>query len=151
MVEDPKELLVGLLQGNIKVYEDDGVTEVPGVVSAAWYDKEIFKDYGWQVTVGPVVDARARVLDLGALHREYGERLQVSVWVLRKRGVNYTPERLRHDLIHEVDRILFKTINDPAPGVRHVNVSGWIDRDEPERGILRSIIIVEVEYLKERS
>jgi len=149
MVEDPKELIVGLLQGNIHVYDDDGV-EVPGVVSAAWPDERIFKNYGWQVTVGPVVDARARVLDLGAMHRGYVEALQVSVWVLRKRDVNYTPERLRHDLIHEVDRILFKAVNDPAPGVRHVNVSGWLDRDEPERGILRSILIVEVEYLKER-
>ncbi len=150
VVEDPKELLVGLLQGNIHVYDDDGV-EVPGIVSAAWYDKEIFKDYGWQVTVGPVVDARARVLDLGALHKEYSERLQVSVWVLRKRGVNYTPERLRHDLIHEIDRVLFKVVNDPTPEIRHVNLLGWLDRDEPERGILRSILVVGVEYQKARS
>ncbi len=149
MVEDPKELIVGLLQGNIHVYDDDGV-EVPGVVSAAWPDERIFKNYGWQVTVGPVVDVRASIIDVGALHREYVEHLQVSVWVQRKRDANYTPERLRHDLIHEVDRILFKAVNDPAPGVRHVNVSGWLDRDEPERGILRSILIVEVEYLKER-
>ena len=149
MVEDPKELLVGLLQGNIKVYDDDGV-EVPGVVSAAWPDERIFRRAAWHVTVGPVIDARARVIDLGALHKAYGERLQVSVWVLRKRGVNYTPERLRHDLIHEIDRILFKAINDPSPGVRHINLSGWMDRDEPERGILRSVLIVDIEYQKAR-
>jgi len=150
MVEDSKEVLVGLLQGNIHVYDDNKV-EVSGVVSAAWYDASIFKEHGWQVTVGPLVDVEARVMDLGALHKEYVEVLQVSVWVLRKRGVNYTPERLRHDLIHEIDRVLFKAINDPAPGIRHVNVSGWVDRDEPERGILRSVLIVEIEYLKERA
>jgi hypothetical protein len=149
MAEDPKELIVGLLQGNIHVYDDDNV-EVSGVVSAAWYDSAIFKEHGWQVTVGPLVDAEARVLDLGALHKGYAEFLQVSVWVLRKRGVNYTPERLRHDLIHEIDRVLFKAINDPSKKTKHVNLTGWVERDEPETGILRSDLTVVVEYEKER-
>ena len=146
---DPKELIVGLLRDNIHVYDDEGV-EVPGMVSAAWPDMRLFKDYGWHVSVGPVVDARASVLDIGASHKAYRERLQVSVWVHRRRGVNYTPERIRNDLIQEIDRILFQNIIDPAEGYDYVNVSGWLDRDEPERGILRSIIVVQVEYEKER-
>ena len=150
MVENPKELLVGLLQGNVHVY-DDGSMEVPGVVSGAWYDAAIFSDHGWQVTVGPTIDADARVLDLGAHHKGYDEAIQVTVWVLEKRGVDYTPERLRFSLIHEVDRVLLKAVNDPDPTVDHVNVSGWVDRDEPENGILRSDLTVLVEYQRARS
>lgn len=146
---NPKELLVGLLQGNIKVY-DDGGAEVSGIISAAWYDKDLFKDHGWQVSVGPTVNAGAMVIDLGAHHRDYDEAVQVTIWVLEKRGVNYTPERLRFDLVHEVDRVLFKVINDPAETIKHVNVSGWADRDEPENRILRSDLNVVVEYEKAR-
>ena len=150
MVVNPKELLVGLLQGNIHVYEDDDSTEVSGVVSAAWYDAEIFKDHGWQVSVGPTLVTVAEVMDLGAHHKDYDEAVKVTVWVLDKRGVNYTPERLRFDLIHEIDRVLFKVVNDPDPTIDHVNVSGWVDRDEPENGILRSDLTVVVEYQKTR-
>ncbi|MCD6479516.1 hypothetical protein J7L65_01870, partial [Candidatus Bathyarchaeota archaeon] len=149
---DPKKLLVDLLsdpEDGVKVYDDDGV-EVPGVISAAWYDEHIFKEADWQITVGPVAGARAEVLDIGAWHKAIREHIQLSIWVLRKREANYTPERLRRDLIQEVDRILFKAINNPGGGVGSINLSGWIDRDEPERGILRSILTVQVEYEKER-
>jgi len=149
-VENPKELLVGLLQGNIHVYEDDGSTEVSGVVSAAWFRRDLFRDHAWQVSVGPTVDAAADVMDLGAHRKGYTEALQVTVWVLEKRGVNYTPERLRFDLIHEIDRVLFKVVNDPAETIDHVNVSGWVDRDEPENRVLRSDLTVTVEYQKAR-
>ncbi|MFQ6054310.1 MAG: hypothetical protein ACE5OO_08805 [Candidatus Bathyarchaeia archaeon] len=151
MVENPKKLLVELLQGNIHVYEDDGLTEVPGVVSAAWYDAAIFEDHGWQVTVGPTVDADTQVMDLGAHHKAYDETVQVTVWVLEKRGVNYTPERIRGDLIHAVDERLLAVVNSPGGGISHLNVSGWVDRDEPENGILRSDLTVVVEYEKERA
>jgi len=144
---DPKRLIIRLLS-DVKVYDDDGV-EIPGVVSAAWPDEHIFKEADWQITVGPVAGARAEILDIGAWHKAVREHIQVSIWVKRKHEANYTPERLRRDLIQEVDRILFKAI-DNLSGVEGVNLSGWIDRDEPQRGILRSILTVQVEYEKER-
>jgi hypothetical protein len=150
MVESLKQRLVAILKDSILVKEDDGSTPVPGVVSAAWYDKAIFATVGWQVTVGPVVDAVARVQDLGAFHKEYEEAVSVSVWVLEKRGVNYTPERLRGDLVDQVDVILLSGINSPGGAFDHVNVSGWVDRDEPENGILRSDLTVVGYYQKTR-
>jgi len=149
----PKKLIISLLsdpQTGVKVYDDDG-SEVQGVISAAWYDERIFKDHGWQITVGPVIDAEAGILDIGAHHKGYTEFIQVSIWVLRKRGINYTPERLRRDLIQEVDRVLYAAVNDPGPGIDHINLSPWIERDEPERGILHSILTVEAHYLKQRA
>jgi len=149
---NPKKLIIDLLKdatNGVKVY-DDTPTLVPGVVSAAWYDKDIFATVGWQITVGPSLGSSARVMDLGALHKDYDDVLSVSIWVLEKRGVNYTPERLRFDLIHEVDRALYRVINDPISGIDHVNLSGWLDRDEPENEILRSDLTVVVEYRKSK-
>ncbi|GEM_PF-4778247 len=149
---DPKKLIVNLLsdpEDGVKVYDDEG-KPIPGRISAAWPDEHIFKEADWQITVGPVAGARATVLDIGARHKAIREHIQLSIWVLRKREANYTPERLRRDLIQEVERILFKAINNPGGGIEHINLSGWIDRDEPERRILRSILTVQVEYEKER-
>jgi len=143
-MSDPKQLLIQLLSG-VEVYDDEGYP-VPGVVSAAWPDEHIFKEADWQITVGPVAGARAEVLDIGARHKAIREHIQLSIWVLRRGEANYTPERLRRDLIREVERILFKAINNPGGDIEHINLSSWIDRDEPEHGILRSILTVQVEY-----
>jgi hypothetical protein len=144
----PKKVLVDLLRDDIKVYEDDGSTEVPGIASAAWYDKAAFKDHGWQVSVGPTIDADAKVMDLGAEHKDYDEDIQVTVWVLEKRDVSYTPERLRSDLVNEVDRILHDNVDLQIPCYDHVNASSWSDLDEGENKILRSDTRVNLEYIK---
>ena len=145
---DPKKLLVDLLsdpEDGVKVYDDEG-QPIPGRVSAAWPDEHIFKEADWQITVGPVAGARVEVLDIGARHKAIREHIQLSIWVLRRGEANYTPERLRRDLIREVERILFKAINDPGGDIEHINLSSWMDRDEPEHGILRSILTIQVEY-----
>ena len=149
---DPKRLIIDLLsdpEDGVKVYDDEG-QPIPGVISAAWYDEQIFKEADWQITVGPIAGARAEVLDIGARHKAIREHIQLSIWVKRKHEANYTPERLRRDLIQEVERILFKAINNPGGGIEHINLSNWIDRDEPQRRILRSILTIQVEYEKER-
>jgi hypothetical protein len=65
-------------------------------MNGAWYEKELFSaGHGWQVSVGPNVGTDARILDLGALHRKYVGVYAVNIWVLQKRNVSYTPERIR--------------------------------------------------------
>ena len=71
--------------------------------------------------------------------------------MLQKRGVNYTPERLRQDLVQEIDEILLKNAVDPSASFQFVNVSGWSERDEAENDVLRSDLTVEVEYERERA
>lgn len=148
---DLKRLIVSLLDGEIHVFEDDGVTEVPGVVSAAWYNDKIFSGHGWQVTVGPIIDVVARVSDLGALHKEYEEAIQVTIWVLEKCDVNYTPERIRTELVHAIDERIFTMVNNPGGDINYINISGWSERDEPENKVLRSDILVYGYYKKERT
>jgi hypothetical protein len=120
-------------------------------VNGAWYDKDFFsRGYGWQVSVGPNVDTDARILDLGALHREYIGVYTVNVWVLEKRNPGYTPERVRWDLIMMIDDILLRDMFDPSSYVKYEVLTGWSERDEPEDKLLRSEILVAVFYEKER-
>lgn len=145
---NPKELLIQLLQGNIQVYEDDGATLILGIVAGSWFDKELFKDYDFQVSIGPDLGTESAILDLGAQNREYVETVAVNVWILQKRGVNYTPERLRHDVIHQIDELLFPYVNDPASDIDHMAVTDWCDMDEPKENILRSEMTVDFYYQK---
>lgn len=138
-----KQMVVSLLQG-VHVYDDNGAP-VPGVVSGAWYDKDLFQDYDWQISVGPLIDEYHRVMDLGAANRELISSISINVWVMQKRGINYTPERLRGSLIDEVDRLIsLQGLIAPTEGIEYALASGWMDRDEPKNRILRSECTVQV-------
>jgi len=149
-----KQLLQDLLSdptNGVKVYEDDGKTPVSGVISPAWLGKGVFATNGWQISIGPCIWISAHVSDIGAFHKAYNEAITVAIWVLEKRGMNYTAEKLRGDLIQEVDRCLLHFVNNPGTGFDHVNVYGWYDKDEPENGLRRSDVDITVEYQKTRT
>jgi len=149
-MEDPKETIVKLLKDELLVFDDLGQA-ISGLVSGAWYDKDLFDGgHGWQVSIGPNVDTDARILDLGALHREYVGVYAVNVWVLQKRNVGYTPERVRWDLTQLIDDVLFREMFDPSSDVKYGALTGWSERDEPEDKLLRSEILLAVYYEKMR-
>ncbi len=119
-VEDPKKTMINLLKDELKVLDDDSQS-ISGVVGGAWYDEDLFKGgQGWQVSVGPNVDTDARILDLGALHREYVSVYAVNVWVLQKINVGYTPERVRWDLTQMIDDILLRDMFEPSARARYL-------------------------------
>ncbi len=149
-----KQLLQDLLNdpiNGVKVYEDNGKTLVPGVISPAWLGKGVFATNGWQISIGSCIWASARVTDLGAFHKAYNEAITVTIWLLEKRGMNYAAERLRSDLVQEVDRCLLHFVNNSGTGFDHVNVYGWYEKDEAENGLRRSDVDVLVEYQKTRT
>jgi len=100
--------------------------------------------------VGTNVNTDARILDLGALHREYVGVYAVNIWVLQKRNAGYTPERVRWDLTQFIDDVLFREMFDPSSDVKYEVIIEWSERDEPEDELLRSEILVAVYYEKER-
>lgn len=151
---NPTELLINLLKdptSGIKVYEDDGVTQIPVLVSGEWYDKKIFESYGVQVTVGRGSPTIAEIMDLGAYHKVFSVPVPVNVWILRKRGVNYTPERVMWDVLHEINRVVWINIHWPASDIRDIDLSEWTPRDEPENKILRSEATVTATFEMETS
>jgi len=149
-IQDPKKTIINLLKEELQVL-DDASQSISGVVGGAWYDKDLFQGgLGWQVSVGPNVDTDARILDLGALHREYIGVYAVNIWVLQKRDAGYTPERVRWDLTQMIDDILLREMFDPSTNTKYEVLTGWSERDEPEKKLLRSEILVAVNYEKER-
>jgi len=153
LLRDPKIQLVEMLKEGIYVYEDDGITSVPVLVSGAWADLDAFEKYPAQVTVGPEIDTSIEIMDLGAHNREFIGVYAVNIWVLDKRNAGYTPERLKWSLIQELERVLSidNLFTPDHDELEYVLMTGWADRDEPENRILRSEAEVVVYYKKERS
>ena len=146
---DPEALIIRLLDGLIIVL-DDGSVQVLGTVSAEWYNKELFADRDWHVSVGPGYGV-GKILDLGAFNKEYVESVPVNIWVLQKRGANYTPKRIMRDIISEVERLIFSAVHSPGGILKDADLKTWVPRDEPENRILRRETIVEVTWERART
>lgn len=140
---EPERLLVSLLKNEVSV-KDDSDAAISGLVSGGHLDKKLFANVGWQVTVGPSFSGPHVPSDIGAAHWSEPWNVDVHVWVLMKRGLNYTPERVRWDLERDVQDTLKTKLVDPASDVRFLVPSGWLRRDEPEENILHSILSVVV-------
>lgn len=91
-----------------------------------------------------------KILDLGALHREYVGVYALNVWVLQKRNIGRTHEMVRWDLTQMIDDILLREMFYPSSDVKYEVFTGWSERDEPEDDLLRSEILVALYYEKER-
>ena len=142
-----KDIIVTALQNatyGVKVY-DDSMTLLTGNVSQVWVGKSTFNANDWYITVGPVINVEAILQDLGSWNKRYVERVQVDVWVMEKRGANYVAERLRQDLIQEVDRCFLHYASINAP----FNVDNWHEADEV--GMRRSTAVATVCYEKVRA
>lgn len=132
---------------------DDGDGEVPpnysiipGKVSLVWLGDNEFSTKGWVITIGPVLSTDAQISSLGAFSKWIREEVQIDVWVMDKRGENYTPERVRGDLVQDLDRCLHHYAGNPGAGFKIVNLSGWSELDET--GLLRTTCRATVEYEK---
>ena len=150
-----KEAIKALLEDatyGVKVLDDgNGGTPpiysiIQGKVSLVWLGNNEFAAKGWIITIGPVVGADAELSSLGAYSKWIREDLQVDVWVMEKRSENYTPERIRGDVVQEVDRCLHHYAGNPGAGIKVVNAGGWSELDEV--GLLRTSMRVSVEYEK---
>ena len=145
---DPEALIIRILDGNIIIL-DDGSIQVQGTVSGEWYNKEMFADRDWHVTVGPATGT-GRIMDLGAFNKEYVESVPVNIWVLDKRGANYTPKRILRDIISEICRLTLSAVHAPGGILKDVDLKVWVPRDEPLNRILRRESLVEVTYERAR-
>jgi hypothetical protein len=128
-----------------KVHVDD--PGVRGSVINHWPDKAEFASNEWIISVGPVIGADAQISSLGSFSKHTWEYIQLDVWVMEKREKSYTVmEKMRSDLVQDVDRCLLHFSATPGTGFMHVNASGWRELDEV--GLLRSSMTVEVLYEK---
>jgi hypothetical protein len=102
-LENPVDTVVRLLSKNMWVVKEDG-SLASILVSKEWYDRELFKNYDGQITVG-LVESRDTKIDMsGRLRRRLGS-LRVNVW---------SQDMLtRQKMVEEVNRIVRQNRNKP--------------------------------------
>jgi hypothetical protein len=102
-VENPVDTVVRLLSKNMWVVKEDG-SLASILVSREWYDRELFKNYDGQITVGLAESRDAKIDMSGRLRRRVGS-LRVNVW---------SQDMLtRQKMVEEVNRIVRQNRNKP--------------------------------------
>lgn len=110
-IEDPVTTLVRLLSKNMRVVRDDGgLASV--LVSSEWYDRELFKNYDGQVTVGLDRSEDQKIGFSGTARKRVGYFL-VNVWAIDKEGVAMTGRKMRDRMRAEINRIIREKRNKP--------------------------------------
>jgi hypothetical protein len=101
--ENPVDTVVRLLSKNMWVVKEDG-SLASIIASKEWYDRELFKNYDGQITVG-LAESRDTKIDMsGRLRRRIGS-LRVNVW---------SQDMLtRQKMVEEVNRIVRQNRNKP--------------------------------------
>ncbi|MEM2971517.1 MAG: hypothetical protein QW270_03745 [Candidatus Bathyarchaeia archaeon] len=117
--EDPVTTVVRLLSKNMRVIrEDGGLAKI--YVSREWYDRELFKNYEGQITVGLAETADTKVEMTGRIRRHVST-LRVGVW---------SQDMLtRNKMVWEVNRIVHQ--NRTRPNITEYNFVGlgWPEGD----------------------
>jgi hypothetical protein len=102
-VENPVDTVVRLLSKNMWVVKEDG-SLASILVSKEWYDRELFKNYDGQITVGLAESTDTKIEMSGRLRRRLGS-LRVNVW---------SQDMLtRQKMVEEVNRIVRQNRNKP--------------------------------------
>jgi hypothetical protein len=101
--ENPVDTVVRLLNKNMSVVKDDG-NPANICVSREWLDRELFKSYDGQVTVGLSESRDTKVELSGRLRRSIGN-LRVNVWT--------TDRLMRNKIVEEIRRIVRQNRNKP--------------------------------------
>jgi len=103
-LEDPVTTVVRLLSKNMRVAKDDGAT-ASIYVSREWYDRELFKNYDGQVTVGLAESRDTKIEMSGRIRRRLGS-LRVNVWATDRPAQVDTGRVTRNKMVEEVNRIV---------------------------------------------
>jgi hypothetical protein len=106
-VEDQVTTLVRLLDKNVRVVKDDG-SLARIYVSREWYDRELFKNYDGQVTVGfdPTRGCEDQKLDISGKTRRRLGFLSVNIWSIDKPEQGVMGRKTREKMREEILRIV---------------------------------------------
>jgi hypothetical protein len=103
-VEDSVTTTIRLLSKNMRVVkEDNAIANI--YVSKEWYDRELFKNYDGQVTVGLSESRDTKVEMSGRIRRRLGT-LRVNVWATDRPATTDSGRLMRQKMVEEVNRIV---------------------------------------------
>ncbi len=120
-MEDPKQLIVSLLNGHIEVYDDAGAL-VPVSVSAAWPQIAMTFPY---VSVGPELGTHDDPEGLGAIKFKSEGVYQIDIWCKLPPANNYSTDRLLFDIRQEIKRLVKASMFNPDPSIQYVLPTFW--------------------------
>ena len=110
-IEDSVTTAIRLLQKNIRVVkEDNAIANI--YVSKEWYDRELFKNYDGQVTVGLAESRDTKIEMSGRIRRRLGT-LRVNVWATDRAATSDPGKLMRNKMVEEVNRIVRQNRNQP--------------------------------------
>jgi len=103
-IENPVDTVVRLLNKNMRVVkEDNAIASVH--VSKEWYDRELFKNYDGQVTVGLGESRDTKIEMSGRIRRRMGS-LRVNVWATDRPATTDPGRLMRQKMVEEINRIV---------------------------------------------
>ena len=110
-LEDPVTTTIRLLSKNLRVVkQDNSVTNI--FVSQQWYDREFFKNYDGQITVG-LASSEEKKLNLAGTLRQMKTSLLVNLWASDKPASSDTGRQMRLKMVEEVKRIVRQNMKIP--------------------------------------
>ena len=110
-IEDSVTTVIRLLQKNIRVVkEDNAIANI--YVSKEWYDRELFKNYDGQITVGLAESRDTKIEMSGRIRRRLGS-LRVNVWATDRAATSDPGRLMRNKMVEEVNRIVRQNRNQP--------------------------------------
>ena len=109
-----------LLNKNMHVVKDDGAT-ASIKVSSEWYDREFFKNYDGQITVGLAGSQDQKIEMSGRTRRRLGS-LRVNVWATDKPASADSGRLMRNKIVEEVNHIVRQNRN--VPNVTEYSFAG---------------------------
>jgi hypothetical protein len=110
-IENPVDTVIRLLSKNMHVVKDDGAM-ASIKVSSEWYDRELFKNYDGQITVGLAGSQDQKIEMSGRTRRRLGS-LRVNVWAADKPASSDSGKLMRNKIVEEVNSIVRQNRNKP--------------------------------------
>ena len=103
-IEDSVTTVIRLLSKNIRVVkEDNAIANI--YVSKEWYDRELFKNYDGQISVGLAESRDTKIEMSGRIRRRLGS-LRVNVWATDRPATTDPGRLMRSKMVEEINRIV---------------------------------------------
>ena len=119
-IEDSVTTVIRLLSKNMRVVkEDNAIANIH--VSKEWYDRELFKNYDGQITVGLAESRDTKIEMSGKIRRRLGS-LRVNVWATDRPAAPDSGKLMRNKMVEEVNRVVRQNRN--KPNVTEYNFAG---------------------------
>jgi hypothetical protein len=118
--EDPVTTAIRLIQSNITVIKNDNsIAKI--YVSAQWYDRELFKDYDAQISIGLARSIDKKLTVDGASRQRIGS-LRLNTWSTNRPQTSDDGPTMRQKICQEINRIIHQYMK--TPNIVNLNYAG---------------------------